>query len=88
MNDKEARDRIIQTISTSKYRWRTPRGIAKDSGVPFSQVIDVLEHSDAFVRARKSNNRGEPLYSTKEKHKTEITFSQRVLAALTNQFTE
>jgi hypothetical protein len=85
MNDREARTRIVQAITSSKFRWRTPRGIAKDSGVPLPQVIEVLERSDAFIRARKSNDRGEPLYSTKEKYKTESTLTQRVLAALTNK---
>jgi hypothetical protein len=85
MEEREARDRIIQTISTSQYRWRTPRGIAKDSGVPYPQVIEILERSEFFIRARKSNNRGEPLYTTKEKYKAESTLGQRILAAVTNK---
>jgi hypothetical protein len=33
INDKEVRDRIIRAISSSNFRWRTPRGRAKDSGI-------------------------------------------------------
>lgn len=58
MDTKEAQRRIINAISTSKYRWRTPSGISKDSGVPLPQVLDILNRSDAFVHARKSNDRG------------------------------
>jgi len=88
MEEREARERIIQVISTSKYRWRTPRGIAKDSGVPYPQVMQILERSNLFIRARKSNDRGEPLYSTREKYGTDSTFGQRLFSAITNKLPE
>ncbi len=85
MEDREARDRIVQAIKTSQYRWRTPRGIAKDSGVPHPQVTEILDQSDLFIRARKGNARGESLYTTKERYTTDVTLGQRVLAAVTNK---
>lgn len=88
MNDKDTRDLLVKAIEGSQYRWRTPRGIAKDSGVPFQNVLEVLERSDAFVRARKGNARGEPLYSTRERQKDESTLGKRVLAALTNRIVD
>jgi hypothetical protein len=86
MNNKDAREQITQAISQSKFRWRTPRGIAKDVGLSVPQVMEVLERSDQFVRARKGNARGEPLYSTREK--SQSTLSQRILSALTNERAE
>lgn len=85
---KRIEELIIKAISTSKYRWRTPRGIAKDSGVPDPQVIEILEGSELFIRARKDNDRGEPLYTTKEKYKSDSTLGQRLLAAITNKVHE
>ncbi len=87
MEDREAQDRIIQAISGSKYRWRTPRGISKDSGVPYPQVMEILERKKLFVRARKGNDRDEPLYTTKEKHRSG-SLAQRLLAAVTNKLPE
>ena len=87
MNDREAHDRIVQAIGSSKYQWRTPRGIAKDSGLPLQEVLDVLKRSDVFVRARKGNAEGEPLYTTKERYKSEASLLQRALSALTNRIT-
>jgi len=84
MDEKEARERIIAAVASSSFRWRTPRGIAQDSGVSLPQVIEVLERSDAFVRARKGNSQGEPLYSTKEKY-SESSLGQRVISAITNE---
>jgi len=43
MNDREAREQIAQVIASSKYRWRTSRGIAKDSGLPIQRALEVLE---------------------------------------------
>jgi len=86
MNNKDARERITQAISQSKYRWRTPRGIAKDAGLTVPQVIEVLERSGQFVRAKKGNARGEQLYSTREK--SQSTLTQRILSALTNERAE
>ena len=88
MNDREARERIIDAIASSNYRWRTARGIAKDADVPIQQVIEVLERSDAFIRAKKANARGEALYTTTDKYKSETSLSRRLLSALTNKITE
>ena len=88
MNDREARERIIQAIASSSYRWRSARGIAKDAGVSIQQVIDVVERSDAFIRAKKANAKGEALYTTKHKYRSETSWYGRVLSALTNKITE
>lgn len=88
MDKKETKDRVIGAISESTYKWRTPRGIAKDSGVPLPQVLETLERSDGFVRARKGNRQGEPLYTTKEKYKKTSTLGQRIISAITNKISD
>jgi hypothetical protein len=88
MNDSEARQLIIQAINTSSFRWRSPRGIAKDTGLPLQQVFELLERSDAFHRARKSNARGEPLYTTADRYRSDQSLSQRLLSAITNKMAE
>ncbi|AZN35544.1 hypothetical protein [Iodobacter ciconiae] len=88
MNEKDARDQMISAIASSKYRWRTARGISKDSGLVIAQVLDVLDKSDAFIRARKGNARGELLYTTKERYKSETSLAMRVIGALTNKISE
>lgn len=88
MDKTEARDRVIAAITSSNYRWRTPRGIAKDSGVPLPQVMETLERSDSFLRSRKGNGRSEPLYTTKEKYKDNSSIGQRIVAAITNKISD
>jgi hypothetical protein len=88
MNDSEARALIVEAINKSSYRWRTPNGISRDSGVPSSQVLDILDNSDAFVRSRKGNATGAALFTTTEKYKSGTPLSQRILSALTNKINE
>jgi hypothetical protein len=85
MKDKEAKDLIMKAIINSSYRWRTPRGIAKDARIPLSKVITLLEKGDDFLRAHKSNNNGEPLYTTKEKRQHETNLVQRILSVISNR---
>lgn len=88
MNKTEQRDQIIAAITASNYRWRTPRGIAKDSGLSMPQVIEALERADAFVRARTGNSRGEPLYTTKEKYRKTTSLADRIVSVITNKISD
>ena len=87
MDDREAKPKILAAISNSPFKWRTPRGIAKDSGVPTQQVLKILGESDDFLKARKPNKHGEPLFSTKKKYETDAGFGERVLSVITNKIT-
>ncbi|WP_155027727.1 hypothetical protein [Burkholderia pseudomallei] len=85
MNDKDAREKIWAAIKGSKYKWRTSRGIAKDTGLPMPQVEKILNNSDLFIKARKGNSQGQPLFSTKDKYETQFGFAQRLLSVITNK---
>lgn len=88
MNDRETRELIVKAINSSPYKWRSPRGIAKDCGLAIQKVMEILDRSGDFVRARKTNAKGEALYTTKKKYKSEQTLSQRLLGAITNRISE
>jgi hypothetical protein len=61
---------------------------AEGLGQPLQQVIKILEQSDAFLRPRNPNNRGEPLYTTKDKYKSDSSLGRRILDAVANTVTE
>lgn len=88
MDEKNARDRMITAIRNSQYRWRTAKGISKDSGVPISQILKIFEKSDMFLQAKKTNARGEHLYTTKERYKSETSLGKRLINVLTNTISE
>lgn len=76
--------RIENAINTSRYRWRTPKGISEELGIPKKDILILLEYSPQFMRARDSNGRGEPLFTTKDHYQSSLTLTERMLAALTN----
>jgi hypothetical protein len=88
MDTSDAHYQITEAIDKSKYHWRTPSGISKDSRIPLPQVLNILEQSDKFIRARQVNSRGESLYSTKSKYEDKNTLGKRLLSALTNTIVE
>jgi hypothetical protein len=88
MDRREAKERILKAMVESSYRWRTARGIAKDSGVPLPQVLEFLDRSDLILRARKPNRKGEPLFTTRERYRHEVGLGERILSAITNKLPE
>lgn len=88
MKNKEIKEQIIGAFKNSEFKWRTSRGISKDTKIPIQNVIDFLEHSELIIKAKKANNKGQPLYSFKEIYETKTPFTTRLLNAITNKINE
>lgn len=82
------RDLIGEAIRTSKYKWRTARGIAKELQVREADVFQELRSSDFFVKAKKPNARGEPLFTTSLRYRNETSLIERLLGAAGNTVSE
>lgn len=82
---KEIRELIVDAFQNSEYKWRTPRGIAKDTNLPLPQVIKFLRQSSLVRKARKSNKYGEPLYTLEERYQREKPFLEKIVSKITNQ---
>lgn len=82
------RDRIINSISKSPYKWRTARSIAKEIGENERDIADTIRESGYFVRANKANARGEPLYTTSKRYRDETPLLGRILGAAANTVSE
>ena len=65
MKKKDAQKLILESFQSSKFKWRTARGISKEIGLPIQQVTDFLEASPSIVRSKKANKQGQALYSVK-----------------------
>ena len=84
MSRKEQKENIIRAIEASEYKWRTIRGIVKDSKVPLQQVEKIVKRSDEIVKARKPNSHGQALFTTRKKLKKESSAFQRLAAKIIN----
>lgn len=78
----DQRTKVVRAMRQSQYRWRTARGLAKETDLPIEAVVDFLEKSSDVIRAKKSNSKGQALYALREKA---IPLGQRVFNALLNR---
>jgi hypothetical protein len=67
MEKREIRERILDALNSSQYKWRTARSLAKAADIPIVQVQEFLERSPDILRARKPNRQGHALYSIQNK---------------------
>jgi len=51
------RDAILKAFRDSEYRWRTARGLSKDTGLPIQDVTKFLESSRDLKRTEFSDER-------------------------------
>jgi hypothetical protein len=78
----DQKQNIIQAMQASSYRWRTARGLSKDTGIGIEDIVDFLERSPAVIRASKSNNKGQALYALRE---NPVPLGQRIANVILNR---
>lgn len=58
---------IKKSLEDSRYKWRTPRGVAKETGLSIEEVKKAFNiHSDVVIKSSIPSNTGEELYTTRE----------------------
>ena len=82
---------ILNAIDNPKYKARTIQGIAKESQLPESDVVTMLNSSDMKVRVMrvpgvKKNNK--PLYVTVKRYKSNAPFSVRILNMVKRDYSD
>ena len=60
-------DRIKNSLEDSRYKWRTPRGVAKETGLSIEEVKKAFNwHADNIIKSSIPSDTGEELYTTRE----------------------
>ena len=85
MIDKVEKKAILTALEESQFKWRTARGLAKDTDLALQDVQEFLENSQAILRSKKSNKSGSALYTTRKRYKSRTMLSTRLLAAMKNE---
>jgi hypothetical protein len=78
----EQKNQIIHAMRESPYRWRTARGLSKDTGIGIEDVVDFVERSPDVKRAKGSNSKGQALYALREKS---APLGQRIVNVILNR---
>ena len=67
MIEDELKEKIIKTLEDKKYKWRTPKGVAKEVGLPEEEVLFVIRsNSDKVVQSNVPSVDGSPLFTTRK----------------------
>jgi hypothetical protein len=77
---------VHDAIQRSTYTWRTASGIAGDAGLPVDVALDILNNSPGFVRSSVPNEKGEALFTTRERVR-DLDLTSRILSAAANTMT-
>lgn len=85
MDERDAKEKIRTAIRESKYVWRTPIGLAEETGIPLETVLTLLETSGSFMRAYNTNASGQSVFTTKEKYLADSTWRRRMVDLLANK---
>ena len=63
-------DKIKRSLENSRYKWRTIRGVIKETGLPIEEVEKAFSwHSDHVIKSSISSDTGEELYTTREHYR-------------------
>ena len=85
MNDQEIRALILASLQHSKFKWRTPRGISKETKVPIQQVMKFLQKSRDIRKSRKPSKHGELLFTLDERYQREKGLLDKIVSKITNR---
>lgn len=85
-NKDEELAKILDALNNKKFKWRTIKGVAKESGIS-PQVVQTFLYSntDSIVKAPAPSEQGEALFTTREHFLGTSSFGEKLLGALKNR---
>jgi hypothetical protein len=75
---------VFDSLSNSKFTWRTANGISKEVGLDPKKVVHILENSPDIIRSSSANTSGEALYATREQYKEQTSLPKRIFSTIKN----
>lgn len=83
---KDATQSVLAALNDSKYKWRTISGISKATGLSPEKVKETINlNGDLIIQSSALSPKGEPLFTTREKHSKETSTWSRIGSALRNR---
>jgi hypothetical protein len=78
--------KILNSLESKDYRYRTLQGVAKETGLSEAQIIAIIQkHSDEVVQLHRTDRAGHRLFSTRKKYRKTAGVSERFMGALLNR---
>ena len=79
-------ERLKKAFENPDYKWRTVRGVAKETGVSKDSVEGYLStHGDHIVKSSSRNKKGEPLYTSRKSYRAKAGVLKRISSVMKNR---
>lgn len=86
MSTPEQIKQVIKAIENSNYTWRTPEGIAQDTGLSPQTVKEILKTTeDEVIQSEMPDATGRELFTTRSHYRSRAPIWRRLLGALKNR---
>ena len=84
----QQRDKVIAALESPKFKWRTIKGVAGETGLDSSIVQAIIsDHEDIIIRSTIPSESGESLYTTREHFRKSATIFEKIVGSLKNRST-
>ena len=78
--------KIIEALNNDKFLWRTIQGISKETKIDPDLIKSVMRaNTEVIVQSTSCNDKGEALFTTREKLRKEGGTLKRLSSALINR---
>jgi hypothetical protein len=79
-------DTVIAAFENPEYKWRTVRGVARESGLTPETILEIISRrKDIIVRSSIPSADGEDLYTTRDHYREFASSGQKILGGITNR---
>jgi hypothetical protein len=86
MSKDETEEKVLKALENPKFRWRTIRGIAKETEISPEIIRTVVTmKSDRVVMASVPNTKGEALFTSRNQRRSQAGTWGRIVSALKNR---
>jgi predicted transcriptional regulator len=87
---EDIKNQVLNALESTKYKWRTIDGVAKEANIPKGAVLDAIKELSTrglIVRSTVPSVSGDSLFTTRKHYTKTASISDRFLAALRNRST-
>ena len=82
----ETKNQIFEALNNPKYKWRTIRGIADETGLPFETIYNyIYKYRKEIVESEVPTSDGQPLFTTPENWYKQATWLEKLRAIIVNK---
>lgn len=79
-------DKILKALENPDYKWRTLKGISKDTGIePDIIKKEIYSNLDSIIKSSIPSEDGEDLYTSRPHYRKKSSFFDKLTSSIKNK---